>query len=238
MAPISVQILHTGGHYPAFVEEYLRSRGAPVESYLVGGEAVQTVDDPERCFPEELGEAEVVIAVALPPPLLAALPELLAGRRCRALIVPVEDPAWLRPGPALQLERACQAVGLECAVPVPFCVLSPSGETIAEFCRQYEIGRPRLEVTEGNDLLTEVRCTRGAPCGLTHWVAEALVGTPVEEVEQQVKILHHARPCLASMALVPETGDTLMHASMHILTAAAGKAVRQARGNGLIGPRP
>ncbi len=238
MEPISVQILHTGGHYPGFVEEYLRSRGAPVESRLVSGEAAQAVDEPEACLPETLGEADVVIAVALPAPLLAALPELLAEKRCQALIIPVEDPAWLRPGPALQLERACQGLGLECAVPVPFCVLSPSGETIAEFCRQYHIGRPRLEVTEGNGLLTEVRCKRGSPCGLTHWVAEELVGTPVGEVEQQVKVLHHARPCLASMALVPETGDTLMHASMHILTAAVGKAVRQARGSGLIGPRP
>jgi hypothetical protein len=238
MEPISVQILHTGGHYPAFVEEYLRSQGALVDSLVVAADSSRAVDHPEECLPSNLGQADVVIAIALPAPLLSALPGLLAQTTCRALLVPVEDPAWLRPGPALQLERACQAAGLECAVPVPFCALVPSSETITEFCRQCAIGRPRLEITEGNGLITEVRCLRGSPCGLTHWVAEQLVGTPVEEAEQQTKVLHHARPCLASMALVPETGDTLMHASVNILTAAVSKALRQARGSSLIGPRP
>ena len=238
MPPISVEIVHTGGHYPALIEEHLREQGAPVVSYLVAGDCAEAVDHPEQCLPPELGQAEVVIAIALPSTLLGALPGLLSGTQCRALVVPVEDPSWLRPGPALQLERACQAAGLECAVPVPFCVLVPSTETITQFCEQYSLGRPRLQMTSSNGALTEARCLRGAPCGLTHWVADQLPGLLLEEVAARAKVSHHARPCFASMALVPETGDTLMHESLDILMAAVAKAVRQAQGGCLIGPRP
>jgi hypothetical protein len=84
--------------------------------------------------------------------------------------------------------------------------------------------------------LTDVHCLRGSPCGLTHWVADQLAGLPLEEVLTKAKVCHHARPCLASMALVPETGDTLMHASVDILMAAVAKALKQAQGGRLIGP--
>ena len=237
MDPIAVQILHTGGHYPRMLEEYLHDQGAPVQAYEVAADCPEAVDHPRECLPAELGQAEVVIAIGLPAPLLTALPELLAGTTCRALVVPVEDPRALRPGPALALERACQAAGLECAIPVPFCAYVPSTGTMTRFCEQYAVGRPRLEMTTSNGTVTQVRCLRGSPCGLTHWVAEQLTGAPVEEVEHQAQVLHHGRPCLASMALVPETGDTLMHWSVDILRRAVSKALRQAQGGSLINMR-
>jgi hypothetical protein len=238
MEPISVQILHTGGYYPRMLEEYLHDQGAPIRSYLVPADSPEAVDEPEQCLPAELGQAEVVIAVGLPAPLLTALPGLLAGTACRALLAPVEDPGALRPGPALALERACAAAGLECAIPVPFCAFVPSTPTITRFCEQYAVGRPRLEMTARDGTVTEIRCLRGSPCGLTHWVAEQLVGASVEEIEHRAKVLHHARPCLASMALVPETGDTLMHSSVDILMRAVSKALRQAQGGSLICRQP
>jgi hypothetical protein len=238
MSPIAVEILHTGGHYPAMVEEHLRAQGAPVASYQVPADCFEAVDHPEAYLPPELGQAAVLIAVALPAALLTALPKRLADTNCRALIVPVEDPSWLRPGPALLLERACQAAGLECEVPVPFCALVPSSETITEFCEQYRLGRPRLHMSSNHGTLTEVDCLRGSPCGLTNWVADQLLGLRLEDVLTKARVCHHARPCLASMALVPETGDTLMHASVDILTAAVAKTLKQAQGGCVIGLLP
>jgi hypothetical protein len=238
MDPIAVHILHTGGHFPRLLGEYLRNQGAPVEAFEVPADCPEGVDHPAECLPAQLGQAEVVIAIGLPAPLLTALPELLAGTGCRALVVPVEDQRTLRPGPAMQLERACQAAGLECAIPVPFCAYVPSTATMIRFCEQYAVGRPRLEMTAEGDTVTEVRCLRGSPCGLTHWVAEQLRGAPVGEVEHRAKVLHHGRPCLASMALVPETGDTLMHTSVDILMRAVSKALRQAQGHSLICRQP
>jgi len=112
----SVQILHTGGHYPGLVEDYLRSQGAPVTTHELPADSFQTLDDPERCLPRELGQADVVIAIALPPGIVTALPHSLADTQCRALLVPIEDPAWVRPGLERQLQGLCKAAGIAHAV--------------------------------------------------------------------------------------------------------------------------
>ena len=234
----SVQILHTGGHYPALVEEHLRSQGAPVTTHQLSADSFQTLDDPEQYLPRELGEADVVIAIALPPGLITALPPFLADTRCRALLVPVEDPTWVRPGLERQLQGLCKAAGMECAVSMPFCALAGGGEVIGAFCKQYRVGRPRLEIEVSDGLVTTARCVQGAPCGLTHWVAERLPGTAIEEVVERAKVLHHSRPCMASMALLRESGDTLMHVSLDIMKRAAASAVRRVQGDSVIRNRP
>ena len=229
--PISVDILHTGGYYPAFVEEYLRSQNAPVNSYEISADAFATLDRPEEALPEGLGRGRVVIAIALPPGVLTALPGVLAGTQCGALLVPVEDPNWVRPGLGLQVQRLCREAGLERAVSAPFCSLVPSGEVIREFCEQYRIGRPWFKVSVADGQVTKSACLRGAPCGLTHWLAEQLPGTPAEELVERAQTLHHARPCLASMALVPELRDTLMHVSVNMVKQAIANALRRTEGS-------
>ncbi len=238
MQPLSVQILHTGGHYPELVEQHLRSQGAPVTAYELSADAFEALDDPQRALPPELGAADVVIAIALPPGLITALPPLLADTQGRALLVPVEDPAWVRAGLERQLQGLCKTAGLECAVPMPFCALAGSGEVIRAFCEQYHLGRPRLELEVADGVVTAARCIRGAPCGLTHWVAERLPDTPIDEVVERAKVLHHSRPCMASMALMRDLGDTLMHVSLDIMRRAAASAVRRAQGGSVIRKRP
>lgn len=238
MKPVSVEILHTGGHYPARVAEYLHGQGAPVTSQLLSGEASEAVDEPERWLPGELSGAEVVIAIALPAGLLVALPRVLTGTDSRALLIPIECPTWVQPGLVLQVQRLCQKAGLEFAAPMPFCALTPSGTTIRRFCDQYGLGRPRLEMKIADGIVTEARCLRGAPCGLTHWVAAQLSGIPRDDVVERAQTLHHSRPCLASMVLVPELRDTLMHHSVDLIKQATSKALQRAQGSSVIKQRP
>jgi len=238
MEPVSVEILRTGGHYPSLLEEHLQSQGAPVTSQLLSGDAEDAVDEPERWLPGELSGAEVVIAIALPAGVLAALPGRLANTHGKALLIPIECPTWAQPGLVLQVQRLCQKAGLEFAAPMPFCALTPSGTTIRRFCDQYGLGRPRLEMKIADGMVTEARCLRGAPCGLTHWVVEQLPGIPRDEVVERAQTLHHSRPCLASMVLVPEMGDTLMHVSMRLMKQAVSKALQRARGGSVLAQRP
>ena len=238
MEPVSVEILHSGGPYPRLVEEYLASQGAPVTSVEASGDWLKSLEEEKAALPAGLGQANVLIAIALPPTVLAELPRLLAGTKCRALLVPVEDPNWVRPGLAMQVQRLCTEAGLEGAVAAPFCSLVPGGDVIRAFCEQYHIGRPWLKLALAEGKVTECSCRRGSPCGLTHWLAERLAGTPVEEVVERAQTLHHARPCLATMVLVPEIGDTLMHVSMNLIKQAVSNARRRAEGSSAIKQRP
>lgn len=234
MPDLSVTILHSGGHYPELVEEYLSREGGPVTSAQVRVDDFEAIDSAASVLPSGFDQAEVLIAIALPDGILAALPPLLADTPCRALLVPVEDPSWVRPGLERQLQGLCRSAGLECAVPMPFCSLTGTGDVISRFCEQYRAGRPRVELELSDDVVTEVRCLRSTPCGLTLWLAEQIGGTPVDKLLERAQTLHHARPCMASMALVRDLGDTLMHVSLDILKRAFSSALRRAQGGSVI----
>jgi hypothetical protein len=48
-------------------------------------------------------------------------------------------------------------------------------------------------------------------------VAERLVGVSADDAEQEAGLLHHHYPCLASMGVDTDYGDTLMHISGNLL---------------------
>ena len=224
---LSVHILHTPGHFWERLAEHLQSAGGEVSVSKVSGQLPMIVDDPREFLPQQTGEADVTIAVHLHHDLLAELPALLSEGGGRALIVPVENPNWVRPGLMRQISRDCDKFDVEVALPEPFCALHPATPAIKQFCDEYEVGRPQLELVMTDGVVTEARCVRSAPCGLTEWVVERLVGTEAgEALMEKAKTLHHSRPCLASMTMVPPMHDTLMHKSLDIFE----KAMRQAPG--------
>jgi hypothetical protein len=227
---VAVDVLHTGGRYPELVLEYLRSfEGAAVAAYQVPGYLPLIIDDVEEVLPAEAGRSDVAIALGVHPDILAGLPELMACRGGRALVGGLENPGWVPPGLLTQVAQACQQRGIECAFPKPLCALEPHTPVLKQFGEDFRIGRPvfRLVVHEG--VIVEAECLLGSPCGLTQWVAEQLVGTPADEtIVQRVKVLHHTKPCLASMALDPVLGETVMHLSVDLVEYAAAQALRHA----------
>jgi len=123
----------------------------------------------------------------------------------------------------------CSKVGMESAFPKPFCALEPKTPVLQQFCEEYGVGRPdiRIEVQAGK--VARAVVLRGSPCGLTHWVAERLVGHPADgSLEAKAAELLHLRPCLATMVLDPALGDTVMHESIRLMEAAARRALATA----------
>jgi hypothetical protein len=49
-----------------------------------------------------------------------------------------------------------------------------------------------------------------------------------EDVVQAAGVLHHTFPCMASMAMVEELGDTLMHESIRMVKGGVQKALEAA----------
>jgi hypothetical protein len=231
---LRVEVFHTGGRYPQVLVEHLAEAGGqPVVEHLLppASQLPLMIDDPEEYLPQDIGGAEIVIAVHLHQDLLVELPAALAGKETKALVVPIESPDWMiRPGLGTQVARECRRYGLESAFPKPFCALQPGTPVLTRFCEGYRVGRPEftIEVAEGR--VTKVTIVRGSPCGLTDWAAERMVGTPVEQLEAKAAELLHLRPCLATMMLDPQLGDTIMHESIRLIERAAREAVGRVSG--------
>jgi hypothetical protein len=88
---------------------------------------------------------------------------------------------------------------------------------IAEFVHYF--GRPmfRIQVDPDKGVVSEVKVLRDALCGCAHYVAESLIGVPIEEAEQKAGILHHHYPCLATMSMDPDYRDGLLNVSGNIV---------------------
>jgi hypothetical protein len=231
---VRVEVVHVGGRYAQRVIAHLSamSPGA-VSAFQVPRALPPVLDDPAEFLPAELGRAETIIAINIHPELLLELPERAKGGTLRALIAPIEDPSWVKPGLQRQVTLACSRHGIESAFPKPFCALEPNTPAIAEFCEQFKVGVPtfRIRIADGRVAAAEV--VWGSPCGLTAFVAEQLVGLPADELlPKKAGGLHHSYPCLASMALDPDTGDTIMHASLALIITRVQEALQKANASG------
>jgi hypothetical protein len=133
-------------------------------------------------------------------------------------------------------------IGVTAVFPTPFCSLTETtynayrrmqaydAPLVAEFARYF--GLPTFALTCGSDetsattIVTPAAVLRDSPCGCAHHVAAGLVGVDVEEAEHVAGMRHHHYPCLASMAIVPDYNDTLMHVSGHLLRDEVARGVK------------
>jgi hypothetical protein len=66
-------------------------------------------------------------------------------------------------------------------------------------------------------LITSAEVLRDAVCGCARHTAERLVGVSADDAEEKAGLLHHHYPCLATMGIDSDYGDTLMHISGNYL---------------------
>ncbi len=211
----------------------IRQHGPPpwtVETWQAPGVLPPVIDYPEDFIPAALPPADLILSFAEHRGVAELIPELAARCGARAVIAPVDNEAWLPRGLARQLRGWLRDIGVACATPKPLCSLTESeyllarrervrydDPLIAEFARRF--GRPELRITVDDESRTiaGVEVVRDAVCGCARYVAERLVGLPADDAEQESGMLHHHYPCLASMGIDPDFGDTLMHISGNIL---------------------
>jgi len=229
---VKVEIICTPSRYTERVRDYLQEQqpGGVAGYHAAPANLPLMLDDPEEFMPPGLGQGEVVIAINIHPDLLVEVPHAVKGKNTKALIAPLEDPTWIRPGLQRQVTQACAGAGIESAFPKPFCSLVPATPAVLEFSRLYRVGRPEFEISLEEGVVAAVQVKRGSPCGLTEFVAEGLVGLKDDgSLVEQAGVLHHSYPCMASMAMDQEAGDTVMHKSLDILRKAVSDALERAR---------
>jgi thymidylate synthase len=188
------------------------------------------IDYPEDYLPEEIPSADLILSFAEHRGVAELLPEIVEMSHAKALIAAIDNESWLPRGLARQLRGWLQDMNIPCATPKPLCSLTEhdylitrqkrisfSSPYITEFAKFF--GQPKIElvIDPESRRVREVKIIRDAVCGCTRYVAQGLVGTLADEVEEKGGLLHHHYPCLASMGIDVDFNDTLMHVSGNLL---------------------
>lgn len=220
--------------------EYGRRHAANVQEHAPPGWQVEVwqapavlplmIDYPEDYVPDSLPAADLVLAFGENKGIAELVPEVVKLAGARAVIAPVDNEAWLPRGLARQLRGWLEEMGVPCVTPKPLCSLTETDYAtgrrervayddplIAEFARYF--GRPELRLAVDPDTrqITGAEVSRDAVCGCARYVAERLIGVSADEAEQEAGMLHHHFPCLASMGIDLDYGDTLLHISGNII---------------------
>lgn len=195
-------------------------------------ELPQLIDKPTEYLPAEIPPHDVMIAINVHEDLLLELPRVAAEAGAKAILAPVEDPAWLSLGVRNQVHRMCDDLDLEFEAPKPFCSLEEGEHShIDQFMRHFRIGKPKLRIELQNKVIKNVETLRSAPCGCTYFVAHNLIGVKVDEKLNEVIAKYwHSYPCVGSMKIDPQSGDTILHKGGYNHRDAVHEALKASRG--------
>ena len=197
------------------------------------------IDYPEDYLPDHLPGADLILSFAEHRGVAELLPDIAGMCGAKAVIAPVDNEAWLPRGLARQLRGWLQRIDVACATPKPLCSLTEidygltrrerlayDSPLIAEFATHFGQPRLRLTVDEKAGVIQSAAVERDTVCGCARFVAERLVGLSADEAPEKAGLLHHHFPCLASMGIDPDFGDTLMHVSGNVLKDNVAEQVR------------
>jgi hypothetical protein len=197
------------------------------------------IDDPDEFVPDQLPPADLVLSFAESAGVAELVPSVVRITGARSVIAGVDNEAWLPRGLAQQLRGWLAEMGVACVTPKPLCSLTEThygirrgkpepyeDAVISRFAGRF--GKPELlvSVDPSTRTITAVEVRRDSVCGNARFVAERLVGISAEDAEQEAGLLHHHFPCLASMGIDADFGDTLMHVSGNLLRDNVAEQVR------------
>jgi len=221
------------GEYGQRHVDNIRAHGPPdwvVEVWRAPAVLPPVIDYPEDHLPDALPPADLILSFGEHPGVAELLPDIARMTGTQAVIAAVDSEVWLPRGLARQLRGWLQDVGVVGVTPKPLCSLTEThysiarrqrieydNPLIAEFARHF--GQPDLRITVDPEsrLITSAEVLRDAVCGCARYVAVRLVGVSADDAEQEAGLLHHHYPCLATMGIDTDYGDTLMHISGNYL---------------------
>jgi len=216
------------GLYGQRIADHIR-REAPdhwlVDQWVVPPVLSGPTRDPRELLPAALPAAELILSLAESPDVATLLPDIVQMTGAKGVIAPIDDAAWLPNDRVNQLRQGLEQLNVACAFPKPFCSLAETHYNVREHVVSFEdgpirefarhFGQPALKVLVDADARTlhQVEVLRDSPCGCARYVAEKLVGLPVDVAERQAEMLCRQFPCLASTTVDDDYQDTLLHVS-------------------------
>jgi hypothetical protein len=220
-----------------------------IEQWRAPSQYPIVIDYPDEYVPTDLPPADLILSFPEVSAVAELIPDVVKVTGASAVIAAVDNEAWLPRGLARQLRGWLERVGVVCVTPKPLCSLTETDfgmalrqrmpyehPLISEFARYF--GQPdlQLSVDPRSRKITGAEVTRDAVCGCARYVAERLVGLAADDAEQEAGLQHHHYPCLASMGIDVDFGDTLMHVSGNVLKDNVAKQVKPFKTTRYIAP--
>ena len=226
-------VILSSGKYGSRIVNNIAAHGfapAIVGIYEFSADLPEFIDDVAEYVPSNLPQADLIISIGLFGDINLIIPTIAEKTGAQSIIAPIYHPQQLPVG--LQIEIEGLLKGPKIVFPKPFCSLIPIGDPyIDEFAQKF--GKPLIKI-EADKQIKNVNVIRGAPCGSTHYIAQKLVGIPVEEAEFESGNKFHNYPCLASMNTDPSVGDTIMHLAGYKTKEAVKRALKFTRKSAVI----
>ena len=234
-----ILVLITGDYGRRHVEN-MRQHGPhdwQIETWTTPVVLPPVLDYPEDYLPESLPACDLILSLAEVRGVAEMIPDIAKMTGAQAVIAPIDSVAWLPVGLARQLVGWLAGMNIPCVTPKPFCSLTETHFNALRYKESYDdplirafaqhYGRPafRAKVDENSRQITDVEVTRDACCGCARYVAEKLIGTPVDDALEAGGLHHHHYPCQASMGIDGQYGDTLMHISGNLMKDAIKEAL-------------
>ncbi len=211
---MKVLVLYQGDYGKRFWENI--GQHAPgdweVKGYHYTKKIPTFVEELSDYLPRDLPTCDLLLSVQEHPVVAEMIPLFIKEVGGRAVIAPIDNKAYLTSGLARQIHKKLERERIEFLYPMTFCTLTEKmtqNDLILEFLKYF--GRPKVEIDFEQEKVKEVRVLRDAPCGNTRYVAGHLIGTHMKDAVESAGILHHNHPCMATMVMDAELGDTLMH---------------------------
>ena len=153
------------------------------------------IDEPDEFFSTldfdmKVFDADIIITYSLHPDITPEIARMAGRAGVCALIVP----GGASKAPVKELEDISKEYGIFIEVD-EICCNVESDPTTDDFTCFF--GNPVLDVEIKDGKVSKVNVIRGAPCGSTWYMAEALVGTPIEEAGPKAGLLVSQYPCRA-----------------------------------------
>ncbi|HIP97159.1 MAG TPA: hypothetical protein EYH32_08115, partial [Anaerolineae bacterium] len=115
------------GIYGERIVRNIRARapqGWEIESLQAPRALPIIVEEPEEFLPPTLPRVDLILHLAETHQAAQLLPGVVRLTGARAVIAPVDNPAWLPEGLKTQLRRELAELGAEAVFPRPFCSLT------------------------------------------------------------------------------------------------------------------
>ncbi|MFQ6127558.1 MAG: DUF166 domain-containing protein [Thermoplasmata archaeon] len=186
--------------------------GFRVETMSLPQDLPLVIDDSSEYVPQSVPKADLLLALQENSSAAQLIADIAKSANVMALVAPVDNTQWLPYGMRTQIERELSKLGIACAFPRPFCTLEEVGNPVIDKFVEF-FGKPILDVKVEKDTVTGTEVLRDSPCGCGRFVAKELPGTNVRDAVEKAGLAHHHYPCLSSMNVEEDLGDTLMHVS-------------------------
>ncbi|UGV40355.1 DUF166 domain-containing protein [Methanococcoides orientis] len=153
------------------------------------------IDEPDEFFSgldfdTKVFDADIIITYSLHPDITPQIARMAGKAGVRALIVP----GGASKAPVKELEDISKEYGIFIEVDEICCNVASDPATDDFTCF---FGNPVLDVEIKDGMIAKVNVIRGAPCGSTWHLAEALVGIPIEEAGPKAGLIVSQYPCRA-----------------------------------------